>query len=163
MAVILSVADYEKGVEIIMRKLAWICLAVVGFAVLSFAGLTVRRNLPIENKEIESLAVQYYDALIQQDFKTAFSFLYRSDNNLFPDESLISEVQATPPTYYKVTGVKQLADGVYEVSGIGESSDGQGRRPVTNYAISHESKYYIAIHWSDVPAELYDFGKIIGF
>jgi hypothetical protein len=76
---------------------------------------------------------------------------------------MIQATQEENPISYKIKNIKELAKDVYEVYGLGESDNGQGELDVKNYVIFYNSKYYFVIHWSDVPEELYDFGKVIGF
>ena len=108
-------------------------------------------------------ATEYYDFLIQKEYKKAIEMLYRAENTIFTDEFLLSSIQEAPPVFYKVESIEKLAENVYEISGIGKSNDNQGERNVKNYVIYYNSKYYFVIHWSDVPSELYDFRKTIGY
>lgn len=121
-------------------------------------------NVSISEYEMaETLAVQFYDAVSKADYETALGLLYREETTMFTDEFIISASKEEPLLFYKVQNVKELADGVYEISAIGETDDGQGEREITNYAIVQDSKIRFVIHWSDVPSDLFDFGKVVGF
>lgn len=144
-----------------------LCLVFVG---LIFLMTTVTFFLQKKDYDkydiVRSLATRYYDALIQKNYDEAFELLYRTPNTMFTNEFILVATHETPPIFYKVDTISELAEGVYEVCGTGKSDDGQGRLDVTdvkNYVIYYNSKYYFVIHWSDVPSDLYDFGKIIGY
>lgn len=144
---------------------AKIALLVLAIALLGTAGVIFfLTKAPYHGPyaDVASFASGYYDALIQKDYDTALGLLYRSSNTMFDDEFLLAGLQNSPPIYYRVNSVKKLSDGIFEVDGTGESNDGLGKRQVTNYVIDYHSKRSFVIHWSDVPSELYDFGKIIG-
>ena len=130
-------------------------LLVLAIGLLLAAGVIVFRSKA-------PYASGYYNALIQKDYDTALGLLHRSPDTMFDDEFLLTGLQNSPPIYYRVNSVKKLSDGIFEVDGTGESDDDLGKRQVTNYVIDYHSKRSFVIHWSDVPSELYDFGKIIG-
>lgn len=140
-------------------------LLVLAIGLLLAAGVIVfRSKAPYHGPyaDVASFASGYYNALIQKDYDTALGLLHRSPDTMFDDEFLLTGLQNSPPIYYRVNSVKKLSDGIFEVDGTGESDDELGKRQVTNYVIDYHSKRSFVIHWSDVPSELYDFGKIIG-
>ena len=144
---------------------AKIALLVLAIALLGTAGVIFfLTKAPYHGPyaDVASFASGYYNALIQKDYDTALGLLHRSPDTMFDDEFLLTGLQNSPPIYYRVNSVKKLSDGIFEVDGTGESDDGLGKRQVTNYVIDYHSKRSFVIHWSDVPSELYDFGKIIG-
>ena len=144
---------------------AKIALLVLAIALLGTAGVIFfLTKAPYHGPyaDVASFASGYYNALIQKDYDTALGLLHRSPDTMFDDEFLLTGLQNSPPIYYRVNSVKKLSDGIFEVDGTGESDDDLGKRQVTNYVIDYHSKRFFVIHWSDVPSELYDFGKIIG-
>ena len=126
-------------------------LLVLAIGLLLAAGVIVFRS-----------KAPYHGPYADVDYDTALGLLHRSPNTMFDDEFLLTGLQNSPPIYYRVNSVKKLSDGIFEVDGTGESDDDLGKRQVTNYVIDYHSKRSFVIHWSDVPSELYDFGKIIG-
>lgn len=145
------------------KNLILVCALLVGVFLVFVVFFFANSELNSTEKEVEMLATQYYDALIRGDYKTAFSLLYRTENTMFTDEFIVAATQEEPPIYYKVEDIKELSEGIYEVSGTGESDNGEGKHSVTNYVVYYNSKYNFVIHWSDVPTEIYDFREIIGY
>lgn len=146
------------------QKYIWRSITLLFFVMLAAYSLPKGDNIRISEYEMaETLAVQFYDAVGKADYETALGLLHREASTMFTDEFIISGSQEAPLRYYKVQTVKKLADGVYEISAIGEVEDGQGKREITNYAILQDSNMRFVIHWSDVPSDLFDFGEVIGF
>ena len=129
---------------------------------ISFCSRSLASPRHTEQDEIKMLALHYYDAISNGDYDEVFSLLYRSNNTLFTDDFIITGSIEEPLSHYKVNTVSKLSEKVFVVTGSGQVA-GENLDDITNYAIYLDGKYYFVIHWTDVPPEMYDFSKIIGY
>ena len=88
------------------KRLLGVCLTAVIVATLVVA-FAIQGVFASGNETVKALVTQYYDAVLQNDFETAFGLLYRTENTIFTDEFLSSGMREEPLIYYNFQNAKQ--------------------------------------------------------
>lgn len=144
-----------------MKKKWWWLIAIVLITIVVI--VPVLASMQTDEKMAKEIATQYYKAMENGDYDTAFDLLYRSEDTMFTDEFLISASQNEPLLSFAIQDVRKISDDLYEITSITEIDDGEGAGPTTNYVIRYASRFFFVIHWTDVPVEVFDFQEVRGY